>query len=113
MVEQTVELFCGENKAFSSIAGALGFATFTVDVRPEAKPTLIADVRALDASAVPSKPFIVWAAPPGEGFEPAHWNGIDPTDELAEIALARFRATVSAISMPKKFSGDRLGSTAV
>lgn len=98
-MEQTVELFCGETKAFSSIASALGFATFTVDVNPDVKPSFVADVRTLDASAAPSSPLIVWAAPPGNGFEAGHWNGIDPTDKTGELALEIFRATVSAISM--------------
>lgn len=98
-MEQTVELFCGEVKAFSSIASALGFATFTVDVNPEVNPSLTVDVRALDGTDVPSSPLIVWAAPSGAGFEAAHWNGIDPTDKAGEQALEIFRATISAISM--------------
>ncbi len=98
-MEQTVELFCGEAKAFSSIASALGFATFTVDMNPEVNPSLVADVRTLDASAFPSSPLIVWAAPPANGFEAAHWNGMDPVDETGELALQTFEATVSALSM--------------
>jgi hypothetical protein len=100
-VEQTVELFCGEMKAFSSIAGALGFGTFTADANPEFTPSLVADVREIETSTVPANPLVVWAAPPGVGFEAKHWREIDPIDQDGELALDTFRASVSALTMLK------------
>lgn len=100
-MEQTVEFFCGEKKAFSNIASALGFATFTVDISPAVAPDLVADIRRMDAATLPASPLIAWAAPPATGFEDRHWNGIDPVDEVGERAIETFRATVSALSLLK------------
>ncbi len=96
-MEQTVELFCGEQKAFSQIASALGYSTFTVDSNPAFGPKLSADLRTLDLSVLPKQPLIVWAAPPDTGFGKEHWDGIDPVDAAGEAAMELFRAAMRAI----------------
>lgn len=97
ILEQTVELFCGSEKTFSSLAGALGYATFTVDVDAGVSPDLVADIRNLEAPALPARPLIVWAAPPSSGFAAEHWNGIDPVDVDGERAMDLFRATMRVL----------------
>lgn len=97
-MDQTVELFCGEQKAFSQIAHALGYSTFTVDADPAFKPSLVTDIRRVDHSALPKEPLIVWAAPPDQGFASEHWNGIDPADEAGDTAMELFRATLAALN---------------
>jgi hypothetical protein len=92
-VERTVELFCGEQKAFSCIAQSLGFSVFTVDINPSCTPELVADVRTLRAEALPASPLIVWAAPPD--------TGIEPVDGAGEEAITVFRATMNAIALMK------------
>src|SRR5579883_1137847 len=96
-MDQTVELFCGEHKAFSQIAEALGYSTFTLDSNPAFTPTLVADIRAVDSSALPKEPLIVWAAPPDAGFRKQHWDGIDPVDSAGEEAIELFRANMRAL----------------
>ena len=98
-MSQSVELFCGEVKGFSCIASSLGYSTFTVDIDPGNSPDLVADIRSVGGTALPTNPHIVWAAPPHAGFSDSHWKGMDPTDEAGERAIDVFRATISALSL--------------
>lgn len=97
-MDQTVELFCGDRKAFSCIAGSLGFSTFTVDKNPNVGPDLIGDVRFLEADELPVKPLVVWAAPPDAGFQKSHWSGSDPKDEFAKEAERIFGRAITLIA---------------
>ncbi len=56
-MEKTVELFCGSEKRFSSLAGVLGFEIFSIDINPQFTPDLVTDVRQLDFSVVPGEPL--------------------------------------------------------
>jgi hypothetical protein len=96
-VDQTVELFCGERKAFSAIGRALGYSAFTVNINPAFEPDLVADIRTVDLNKLPKKPLMVWAAPPDAGFAREHWTGIDPADQEREAAMALFRMTMRAL----------------
>jgi len=102
MSNQTVELFSGP-KIFSSIAGALGYETFTVDLDGNTLPNLVADIRSLDVAQLPSSPLVVWAAPPDGPFNLAqHEQGWDETGhpkiKAAEEAMAVLRATIETIA---------------
>jgi len=102
-VEQTVELFCGETKAFSSIAEALGFATFTVDINPAVSPTLVADIKTVELSLLPPSPFIAWAAPPAFPVfnDRKSWESdgsFYPLTPEAETGIAVIRKTVGLLS---------------
>lgn len=103
--EQTVELFCG-SKPFSQLAGALGYGVFTVDSNPAWAPNLTADIRTLAADALPSSPFIVWAAPPDASafHDPESWDkdgSFYPANPAAEQAVELFRSTISVITAMK------------
>lgn len=98
VAQNTVELFSGP-KIFSSLADALGYGTFTIDRNAETEPDLIADVNTVDASLLPAKPLIAWAAPPDAAFNvadrEAHWDEYGtPLSPAAEDAMAAFRATL-------------------
>lgn len=103
MVQQTVELFCGQTKAFSSIAEALGFAIFTVDINPAVSPSLVADIKTVNPGLIPSAPLIVWAAPP---YCPVFrdrksWEAdgsFHPLTSEAEDAVTIIRKTISLLS---------------
>jgi hypothetical protein len=100
--EQTIELFCGERMAFSQIARALGYATFTVDKDAAHTPDLVADVSALDASRLPQRPLILWAAPPSSPafFDEGAWEGdgsLYPKTTEAEDAMELVRHTIRLI----------------
>lgn len=102
-MEQTVELFCGQIKVFSSIAGALGFRTFTVDSDQAASPDLIGDITSLSAAKMPASPLIVWAAPPAFPAlnERAHWatdGSWYPETAEAENAMTVIRQTIGIIT---------------
>lgn len=105
-MDQTVELFCGETKAFSSLAGALGFSTFTVDANPAVSPDLVADIRSATQSNLPAAPLIVWAAPP---FSPTFtdrkcWEtdgSFEPATAEAAEAIAVVRSTIGLLTMLK------------
>jgi hypothetical protein len=102
-MDQTVELFCGERKAFSSIAGALGFATFTVDSDKAVSPDFVGDISTITAAGIPSEPLIVWAAPP---TSPAFSNrkawasdgSFTPETPEADQAMALVRQTIGLIT---------------
>ena len=102
-LDQTVELFCGKAKAFSCIASALGFATYTVDADPAISPDLVADIRTVTADKMPPAPLIVWARPPAfPAFaEQSCWEqdgSYFPVTPEAEQAIAIVRATINAIT---------------
>jgi hypothetical protein len=99
-VEQTVEIFCGQEKTFSSIAGALGFKTFTIDKDPTVSPNLLVDILGADASELPSSPLMVWAAPPDSAVfsDRKHWESdgsFHPATSEAETAMALVRRTIN------------------
>jgi hypothetical protein len=105
-MDQTVELFCGRTKAFSNIAGALGFATFTVDADPAVLPDLTGDICTLAPSVLPSTPLIVWAAPPAfsvlEDAEAWASDGsFSPETPEAEHAMTVIRQTISLLTALK------------
>jgi hypothetical protein len=105
-MDQTVELFCGKTKTFSSIAGALGFPTFTVDLNPDCSPDLVADVRTLTPQLLPAKPLCVWAAPPDFPVfrNPGSWDTdgyAAPKSAEAEEAVEIFGTTITLIAMIK------------
>jgi len=99
--DYTVELFSGP-KLFSSLAHALGYATFTVDRNDATEPDLVADVRTAASSLLPQRPLMVWAAPPGAAFNlpdrDAHWDQYGtPLSPIAQEAMDAFRATLALI----------------
>ena len=103
---QTVELFCGETKAFSSLAGALGFSTFTVDLDRAVAPSLVADIRTVTKELLPAAPLIVWAAPPSSPTfkDRSSWEtdgSFSPTSNEAEEAMTVMRATINLITEMK------------
>jgi hypothetical protein len=105
-MDQTVELFCGEAKAFSQIARALGYATFAVDNNPACEPDLVADASTLDPSRLPQSPLIVWAAPPSSpAFSDRNaWEAdgsFYPKTKKAEEAMALVRQTIGLITAIK------------
>jgi hypothetical protein len=98
---QTVELFSGP-KLFSSLARVLGYDTFTVDRNAATGPDMVADVRTLDVSRLPSRPLIVWAAPPDAAFNVpdhgSHWDEYGyPLSPTAHEAMECFRATLNLL----------------
>lgn len=105
-MDQTVELFCGKTKAFSSLAVALGFSTFTVDLNPEAAPNLVADIRSLPAEKLPTAPLIIWAAPPVSPTftDRKSWQtdgSFVPATSEAEDAIGLVRATIGLMTALK------------
>jgi len=105
-MDQTVELFSGRDSAFSHVAMALGFETFTVDIDPGVSPSLVGDILVLRGELLPQNPLVVWAAPPGaEAFKrPESWESDGswaPRDAAAERAVATFRAAVGLITQIK------------
>ena len=102
-MDQTVELFSGKTQAFSQIASALGYSTFTVDVDPGCSPNLVADIRLLKSADIPQCPLILWATPPDSpAFHDARQWASDgswfPETTAAETAIELYRATVNLIS---------------
>ena len=105
-MDQTVELFCGETKTFSNLAGALGFSTFTMDLNAEVVPNLVADIRTAAADQLPAAPIIVWAAPPTSptftDLKSWHTDGsFAPATPEAEDAISLVRATLGLMTMLK------------
>jgi hypothetical protein len=101
-VLQTIELFSG-SKIFSSLAQTLGYKTFAVDRDASMEPDLIADIRTLDTSALPSCALVAWASPPASVFNladhEAHWDQHGfPLSPVAEEANETFRATLAVLS---------------
>lgn len=63
-----IEIFSG-SKTVSKKAGEMGFRTFTIDIEPEYKPDLVADILTLKASKIPRKgALLVWASVPCTWF---------------------------------------------
>lgn len=98
---QTIELFCG-TKSFSTVAARYGFDTFTVDIEPSFNPDLIANIQSLDASALPSRPCIMWMSPPCEAFSVAalgkNWNTDGTPKHTRAVAAQKLvRKTLSLI----------------
>jgi hypothetical protein len=96
--DQTVELYCGKQKTFSMMAGALGFKTFTVDRDPNCNPNLVSDLHSINTARLPVDPLIVWASPPDEGFAPEHWSGTNPRDDAGTMAIATMQVGIAAIN---------------
>lgn len=105
-MRQTVELFSGHSKRFSSVASALGFATFTVDADPGASPSLIADVRTVGPEKLPAMPLVVWAEPPHSPTfaDRDCWDkdgSFHPSTPEAEEAIALIRSTIGLMAALK------------
>ena len=87
----TIELFCG-TKSFSSVMHAHGHKTFTVDNDPQHGADLDINILALEASALPKRPDILWASPPCESFSVAaighNWN-VDGTPKSERAVIGR------------------------
>lgn len=98
---KTVELFCG-TKSFSKVAASLGHSTFTVDNDDRHAPDLCINILALNASALPFRPDVLWASPPCQTFSVAslyhHWN-VDgtPKSEAAMRGIAIVERTLELI----------------
>lgn len=105
-MDQTVELFCGKTKAFSSIAGSLGFATFTVDADPACSPDFTGDICTLNVADLPSAPLMVWAAPPDSPAfsDRKAWatdGSYSPETPEAEKAMAVMRNAINVMTALK------------
>lgn len=105
-MDQTVELFCGDQKPFSSIARSLGYATFTVDQDPASQADLVVASLPVSSSEIPQAPLIVWASPPDSSTftNRACWENdgsFYPLTHEAEIAIGIIRNTISAITALK------------
>jgi hypothetical protein len=93
-VEHTVELFCGPEKPFSSIASFLGYQTTTVDDDPNSGADIIAPASENDPR-FPSAPTMIWMAPPTAGFEDkAGWDNFSPVTEVATLAEEGIRRSL-------------------
>src|SRR5258706_1894280 len=87
--EHTVELFCGPEKPFSSIASFLGYKTTTFDPNPDYQADVIAAAADVDPARFPSAPVMVWMVPPSEGFDDKSgwdWGNFSPVTESATLA---------------------------
>ena len=101
-LDQTVELFSGE-KAFSLIAGSLGFRTFTVDKDPATSPNLVSDIRLVSPDQVPQGPHLIWATPPGRALtSPDAWLDDDePATKEVREAMEVLMAAGSLMAATK------------
>lgn len=98
---RTVELFCG-TKSFSKVAAKLGHSTFTVDSDARHEPNLHINVLALESSALPYSPDILWASPPCTSFSVAsfshYWNrDHTPKSEAALVGIRIAEKTLCLI----------------
>ena len=59
LAEHTVELFCGPEKPFSSVASFLGYQTTTFDPDPDSDADVIATAADADPEKFPSSPIMV------------------------------------------------------
>ena len=87
--EQTVELFCGPEKPFSSVASFLGYRTITFDPDPRSGADVIAAASEADPQQFPSAPLMVWMAPPSQGFIDKSgwdWSNYSPITSSATSA---------------------------
>lgn len=97
--DQTVELFCGQEKTFSQLASALGYKTFAVDRDPAVEPDLVADIQDLGPADLPVQPLLVWVRPPSHAFAgPGAWKGGEPATPEAEEALAVLGRAITLMS---------------
>jgi hypothetical protein len=96
-----LELFAG-TKSFSKVAENLGHKTFTSDIDPRFGTDYTVDIFNFDTSKLPSKPDIIWASPPCEGFSVAsigkHWN-VDhtPKSDKAVTSMQMVAKTIQII----------------
>jgi hypothetical protein len=105
-LDQTVELFCGEQKRFSRIADALGYTTFTVDIKPAAKADLTVEIVPASADLMPQHPLIVWASPPDSPtFKNREcWESdgsFYPVTQEAEAAITTIRNVIGTMTALK------------
>lgn len=101
---ETAELFCG-TKSFSKVVEDHGHSVFTVDNDSSFEPTLCTDILELDVALLPSRPDLLWASPPCEGFSVAsigaNWMGgaraYIPKSESAFRSIALATKTLEII----------------
>jgi len=85
--EVTVELFCGADKPFSSIASFLGYRPFTFDPEPASSSDVTGPISEADPGRFPQAPAMVWMAPPSDGFEDSKgWDNFSPVTPSATLA---------------------------
>lgn len=105
-MDLAVELCCGKTKTFSRIAGALGFATFTVDADPAVSANLTSDIATVSSAALPAAPLIVWASPPdfrvfSDRKAWASDGTFSPETREAEEAMTVIRNTINLMTALK------------
>lgn len=102
---RVVDLFSGLG-GWSAAFAQRGHEVVTVDLDPEFKPSIVADVATLPTSDLPWQPDIVLASPPCECFSVAaighHWHdegygSVEPKTPEAAQALALVEATMRFI----------------
>lgn len=100
-----LELFSG-TESFSRTARFMGLKTFTIDNDFKFKPSLCADILALEPADIPEDfrhPTILWASPPCTSFSQmavwAHWKDFEPRSTFAKVSIALIRKTITLIEV--------------
>lgn len=62
-----LELFSG-TKSISKAFWSMGYDTYTVELNPEFKPDMVADILELEPSSLPGPFNFIWASPPCTSF---------------------------------------------
>ena len=100
---KVLELFCG-TKSISKAFKERGHETFTVDIDPQFKPDLVADILDFDLNMLPEewrKPDVIWASPPCTTFSVAaiyrYWKNGKPKTSKTYLGLAVAKKTVEII----------------
>jgi hypothetical protein len=103
--DRVVELFCGPEKPFSSVASFLGYSTITFDEDPNSGADIIAAAAEADPQRFPTEPAMVWMAPPSEGFDDkAGWDNFSPVTPAATLAEEGLRHSLAlAVKMRPKW----------
>ena len=103
-----IELFSGRHKSFATQAKRLGHEVLTVDIDPDNKPDIVADIGVMTMVDIPEhwhQPDIIWASPPCQRFSVAsigkYWQIVNnvhtPRNQLAAEAQMLIAHVVTLI----------------
>lgn len=104
---RTIELFSG-TKSFSKVVAKHGYETFTVDNNRSLEPDVCGDILAMGFKDwQDTKPILLWASPPCQGFSVAaigkNWTGgaraYIPKSESAKLSIALAKKTLEVIQI--------------
>lgn len=97
---RVLDLFAGTGSATAAFEQR-GHEVVTVEMNPEFKPTVCANILELEAPDLPGPWDFIWASPPCEGFSVAqigkNWKNGKPQTDTARLGVDLLRKTVSLI----------------